>query len=70
MLGVLGLIMFNARTIGEALEALSEHFGLHNRGAVVDCMSLDGIAVLRYAVLDPHMPGHSQNTRPRDGCWG
>ena len=31
MLGVLGLIMFNARTIGEALAALSEHFVLHNR---------------------------------------
>jgi len=59
MLGVLGLIMFNAHTIGEALAALSEHFVLHNRGAVIECKSLDGIGVLRYALLDPHMPGYS-----------
>ncbi|WP_336491905.1 AraC family transcriptional regulator [Methylobacterium nigriterrae] len=52
-LGLLGLLMRNSDTVGDAMRALEAHLCVQNRGSAVGLGVHDDIAVLSYA---PHQP--------------
>jgi len=57
-LGLLGQLMWRARTVGEALHDLQCFFHLQDRGSVVYANALyDGTAALGYSIFDPLTPG-------------
>jgi len=56
-LGLLGVLMRNSETVGDALRALEMHQGLFDRGAVLD-VGVDGpVAVASYAPYEPDADG-------------
>ncbi|SOR32478.1 Helix-turn-helix-domain containing protein AraC type [Methylorubrum extorquens] len=48
-LGLLGLLLRNSETVGDALRALETHLSLYNRGAAIGLGVYSDIAVLTYA---------------------
>ncbi len=56
-LGLLGVLMRNAVTLGDALRALERHQGLFDRGAVIDVAVKGPVAVASYAPYEPDADG-------------
>ncbi|KAB1072362.1 AraC family transcriptional regulator [Methylobacterium planeticum] len=56
-LGLIGLLMRNSDTVGNALRALEAHLCVRNRGAAVGLGVHDDIAVLTYAPHEPEAKG-------------
>lgn len=55
--GILGVLMRNAETVGDALRALEAHHGLLNRGAVISLSTNGALAMLSYAPYEPNAEG-------------
>ncbi|WP_244937375.1 AraC family transcriptional regulator [Methylobacterium crusticola] len=56
-LGVIGALMRNSETVGDALRALVRHHGILNRGAVVEMLSGDHIVAVSYVPYEPDAEG-------------
>ncbi|ACL59728.1 AraC family transcriptional regulator [Methylobacterium nodulans] len=56
-LGLLGVLMRNSETIGDALRALEAHHGLMNRGAVVGVSIDSTLAIVSYSLYQPDAEG-------------
>jgi AraC-like DNA-binding protein len=52
-LGALGYLMLSAATVAEALDALTAHLNVHDRGAIVSVHRDGPLARLRYALVVP-----------------
>lgn len=56
-LGLLGVLMRNSATVGDALRALEMYQGLFDRGAVIDVRVRGPVAVASYAPYEPDADG-------------
>ncbi|WP_379127642.1 AraC family transcriptional regulator [Methylobacterium sp. ID0610] len=56
-LGLLGVLMRNSATVGDALLALEAHQGLLNRGAVIGIAANGALAIVSYAPYEPGAEG-------------
>jgi AraC-like DNA-binding protein len=61
-LGLIGLLMRNSDTVGDALRALEDHLGLQNRGAVIGLATFGDVAVLSYSPYEPGAEGAAQHS--------
>jgi len=59
-LGALGYLMLSAPTVAAALDALTAHLNIHDRGAVVSAHVGGGAARLRYALVVPGLRQQDQ----------
>ena len=56
-LGLLGILLRNSETIGDALRALEAHLSVRDQGAVIGLGVHDDVAVLSYAPYEPEAEG-------------
>ena len=52
-MGTVGYLMLSSATVGQALQALTRHLDMHDRGAVVALREEEGVAILSYSLLVP-----------------
>lgn len=55
--GLLGVLMRNSETVGDALRALEAHHGLLNRGAIIGLATNGALAIVSYAPYQPDIEG-------------
>lgn len=56
-LGLLGVLLRNSQTVGDALRALEAHLSVRDQGAVIGLGVHDDVAVLSYAPYEPEAEG-------------
>lgn len=56
-LGLLGVLLRNSETVGDALRALEAHLSVRDQGAVIGLGVHDDVAVLSYAPYEPEAEG-------------
>lgn len=56
-MGLLGVLLRNSETVGDALRALEAHLSVRDQGAVISLGVHDDVAVLSYALYEPEAEG-------------
>ena len=60
MLGTVGYLVSNSKTVGAGLACLQSYLHLHDEGAAPYIKQEDSLAILGYEVLEPDLPGTEQ----------